>query len=829
MMKRHTLQMYLLAFLLVLSTIGMGAASPVLAAETDELPQIIARTSPSVVAIIGKPSSGKADKDTDKDRYNLAHGTGVIIKSSGVIITNAHVVKSMSNLVIVTSDGKSHNGKVTHLDEQSDLALVKIEATGLPAAAFANPKDVHVGETVVAIGTPVSFALRNSVTVGIVSGIDRSVNNQYQLIQTDAAINPGNSGGALVNKKGEVVGINTLKYAEFGVDNLGFAIPVDTINYVLKHFEAYGKVKRPYLGLKLEESWEAIVGLPSDDGLSVDYVEPDSPAAKAGFKEGDNLISLGGTSVTTAVQYNELLKQYLPGQKVSLTVQSGGSTVNREVTLGEEADSAAKETVINEDSGLNTDRGKTKIGDSVQGWSMKYPSGLSKQSQSAEGEKVQFADAKGEFSLAIQVESLEGRELSAAALLKMASEAKFGTTLEKQYVKNGNQPYAKVVGKLGDAYYQIRLHQHKDKLYMLLLTYYQDPESGTKLGPAKYNDLLDSFKTSFDSKDTKLKDIARPSGSSGQNITNDFGVVLTIPDKWRQLPYSPQAQFYNDSMTQSLSIDVTSLTEGDTLEAWAARDKKNFEETYTAPYREISDVKVGKIDGMISREQTFSSTMGDKWESEHHIYVVKDSYKYKFSIYYPEDLKEDEADRLKSSVIASIRIDGKSMDPAIGIIQDENELLDKDKTTTVINKDYGYSVKLPETWTEEYASEYEDSILEDGESFLYSFIGGYLAVDAVEGDDWKTVAGERSAEHEDSSQTDSDYKYTSKDIQLFGTTARKLTVNYSVRKVAYEETEYIFSRNGYVYLVRARINDAVRTDANKERLEKALQSLEFQK
>ncbi|WP_052487176.1 S1C family serine protease [Gordoniibacillus kamchatkensis] len=205
---------------LVLACALLAWGAPPAKAEADEaLPKVIEKTSPSVVAIIGKPS-GAGSEEWKQDRYSLAHGTGVIVKSDGVIVTNAHVVKDMTSIVVVTSDGKSYPGRTTNLDAESDLALVKIDAANLPAATLAASGDLKVGETVAAIGTPISFALRNSVTVGIVSGIDRSVSSEYPLIQTDAAINPGNSGGALVNMRGEVVGINTMKLAQYGVDNL---------------------------------------------------------------------------------------------------------------------------------------------------------------------------------------------------------------------------------------------------------------------------------------------------------------------------------------------------------------------------------------------------------------------------------------------------------------------------------------------------------------------------------------------------------------------------------------------------------------------------------
>jgi len=306
------------------------AAKPA-APVTYSIPEVIKRISPSVVAIVGKP----ADTLDQEDRFNLSHGTGVIIKADGWIVTNAHVVKEMKNLTVITLDGKQYSGTVTHMDEESDLALVKIAAYGLTPAKFAPGNAIQIGETVVAIGTPISVSLRNSASAGIISGVNRSVNSTYRLLQTDASINPGNSGGPLVNLRGEIVGINSLKFVSIGVDNLGFAIPADTVQYVVKHFFTYGKVKRPYLGAELEESWAAVVGLPTKEPLRVTRVDEGSSAAAAGVRSGDVIYAINNVTVTTLVDLNEQLKKYLPGQTVELMMQSGGDLVKRKLTLGE--------------------------------------------------------------------------------------------------------------------------------------------------------------------------------------------------------------------------------------------------------------------------------------------------------------------------------------------------------------------------------------------------------------------------------------------------------------------------------------------------------------
>ncbi|MRN54355.1 S1C family serine protease [Paenibacillus monticola] len=304
-----------------------------LVSSEDLVPQIIEAAAPSVVGIIGK-SSGEHSSGPD-DRYNLTHGSGIIIKSNGWIITNAHVIKDLQNVVVVTSDAKKYSITESYADEYSDLALIKINAKSLKPAKFASAAvDPLVGEKVIAIGTPISFSLRNSATVGVISGLDRKVDAAYRLIQSDTAINPGNSGGPLLNMKGEVLGINSLKYSAVGVENMGFAIPTETVQYIMNQLFKYGEVKRPSLGMELEESWSAIVGIPTGDPLTVTKVDTAS-ARKSGITEGDVLYSIDGHRVTSLIDINELFKSYVPGATVRLLMQSDGDIIVRKLVLGQ--------------------------------------------------------------------------------------------------------------------------------------------------------------------------------------------------------------------------------------------------------------------------------------------------------------------------------------------------------------------------------------------------------------------------------------------------------------------------------------------------------------
>lgn len=310
-----------------------GTNTATVASDENGVPDVISKLSSSVVGIIGKLKESSADYSSYGD--NLIFGSGVIYKSNGYIVTNAHVVIDMESIVVVLSNGKAYNARLKALDEQSDLALIKIDKGMLTPAVFGDISDVVVGKPVVAIGTPLSFSLRNSASKGIISGINRSTDGEYRYIQSDAAINGGNSGGPLVDMSGKVIGINTVKYVGYGVEGLNFSIPIDTVKYVLGHLEKYGKVKRPYLGVVFMEGVAAKYGLPSTEGLTISEVKKDSPAEKAGLKQEDILRSVNGVTMTTKIDYNEEMKKFLPGDTAVLELDRDGKKVQIKVTFGD--------------------------------------------------------------------------------------------------------------------------------------------------------------------------------------------------------------------------------------------------------------------------------------------------------------------------------------------------------------------------------------------------------------------------------------------------------------------------------------------------------------
>lgn len=305
--------------------------------EKKKVSEVVDEVNQSVVAIIGKNTKYReADYIYSKFPKNLQHGSGVVINGEGQIITNNHVVDGIEDIYVVTYDGNVYNGELLYADKEIDLALLKIERTDLKPIKLADENEIKVGDEVVAIGTPLFFGYRNSASKGIISGLNRPVDGTYTYLQTDASINPGNSGGPLVNMNCELVGINTLGYMFY--QGMNFSIPVSNINYFLDHFNKFGKIKRCFTGIEFEENWAALLGLPTNQGLRVVTVQKDAVVTSEQVKEGDMLESIDGKATTSIAQYNEILKNHLPDDKVKLTFSRGKDKFDITVVLKEQKD-----------------------------------------------------------------------------------------------------------------------------------------------------------------------------------------------------------------------------------------------------------------------------------------------------------------------------------------------------------------------------------------------------------------------------------------------------------------------------------------------------------
>lgn len=274
-----------------------------------------------------------------QDQESRSLGSGFIISADGHILTNAHVVDGADEVVVKLTDKREFKAKVLGADKRTDVALIKIEATGLPVVKLGDPSKLRVGEWVIAIGSP--FGFENSVTAGIVSAKGRALpqENFVPFIQTDAAINPGNSGGPLFNMKGEVVGINSQIYSRTGgYMGLAFAIPIDVAMEVQNQLRASGKVSRGRIGVVIQEVTKELAdsfGLAKPTGALVNSVEKDGPADKAGLESGDVILKFDGKTISQSADLPRIVGATKPGSKVTMQVWRKNETRELTIHVGE--------------------------------------------------------------------------------------------------------------------------------------------------------------------------------------------------------------------------------------------------------------------------------------------------------------------------------------------------------------------------------------------------------------------------------------------------------------------------------------------------------------
>lgn len=286
------------------------------------------------------------DDYQSRDRVRQGSGSGVIIREDGYIVTNNHVISGATDIKVTLNNNKTYNATIVGSDAATDVALIKIDAKGLPVLQFADSDKLRLGEWVLAIGSPLGEQLRSTITAGIVSAKGRSMPNydgEFKIesfIQTDAAVNPGNSGGALVNKSGELVGINTAIVSTTGsYTGYSFAVPSNIVSKIVSDLIDFGIVKRARLGISMkpiDEKMADEMKLSSLDGVYIDEVEKGSSADKAGVKVEDVLVAIDSFKVTTPASVQEKVNSFHPGDKATLTVIRDGKTLTLPVVFGDE-------------------------------------------------------------------------------------------------------------------------------------------------------------------------------------------------------------------------------------------------------------------------------------------------------------------------------------------------------------------------------------------------------------------------------------------------------------------------------------------------------------
>ena len=306
--------------------------------------QLVDKALPAVVSVIGSRT------DSNGQQVPFARGSGFLVRSNGLVVTNKHVVVDEGlSYTAIFSDGRKYKATVVARDPINDLALLKIDGANLPVLPLASADTIKIGQTAIAVGNSLG-RYPNTVTKGIISGVGRALTATSSggksetldaVIQTDAAINSGNSGGPLINSRGEVVGVNTAVEREgWGI---AFAIPVNEVSFVVNSYEKHGSIVRPYLGvryLNIDRELQEVLRLPYHYGALVDAgnsldvaVAANGPAHKAGIKDGDIILSVNGELLSGAKSLRSVLQQYAPNDVVTLTTARGGEVIEIRVTL----------------------------------------------------------------------------------------------------------------------------------------------------------------------------------------------------------------------------------------------------------------------------------------------------------------------------------------------------------------------------------------------------------------------------------------------------------------------------------------------------------------
>lgn len=298
-----------------------------------------------VAQSVGPAVVGITNRVVARDMFNrqvesTGWGSGVIFRNDGYIVTNNHVISDSQELIVSLADGRTFNGKLVGADELTDIAVVKIDAKDLPTAKFGNSDDIMVGETAIAIGNPMGLEYSGSVTVGVISALNRTVstNDVVSFLQTDAAINQGNSGGGLFNADGELIGIPSVKIVRNGFEGMAFAIPINTVKIVVDDLVEKGYVARPYLGITpFDKPTAARYGysLSIDKGVYVFQVALGSAADRAGLQRDDVILSINGREVNSVSEIRAEINSHKVGDTIKVTYVRDRTSHTVDVVLQE--------------------------------------------------------------------------------------------------------------------------------------------------------------------------------------------------------------------------------------------------------------------------------------------------------------------------------------------------------------------------------------------------------------------------------------------------------------------------------------------------------------
>ncbi|TJY42004.1 copper amine oxidase N-terminal domain-containing protein [Cohnella pontilimi] len=509
---------------------------------------------------------------------------------------------------------------------------------------------------------------------------------------------------------------------------------------------------------------------------------------------------------------------YLPvkvAQSLGAKVTVDSSTKEIRITATVAAAAAPK------GSSIDSDSGKSKIGDSYYEWSMNYPTGLAQDFQSEDGDQIVFRDVKKNYYLAVNVEEIpdpmSSEELRELLMMMYVDEDE--TIIDKQTVTANGVSYEKIATKgYGGFYYEFRAYQANKKVYVVIYG-----KKATSLADLrKSTGILDSFKSSFDRSDRSIKDLTKITSDLKTFKNADYGLTLTLPRQWKSNSVN-QTPYYSTNDGAYLSVDVTSLVPGDTVEAWAKRKQDLFVNIYLESYRKTVEMSDVTWNGVPAKMLKLSYSMdGTEWWEEYEVFAVQGSYRYYTELAYPVETK-NKYGTLMNTLLQSMKINFKTVEQNFGNIPDESDMVDWTKTVTKTDQEYGYSVTVPAAW--------RSGPNMGGGFSAYSLPGGSFAVMVFEDmPDPQTFIADMRDKNVKQAAENSKFKLIENTTVTFaGKTAVKLVAEDTRNsfKYPYTETVYLFEHKGNVYLIDGLYYHANGTETVKKQLEDALNSFKL--
>lgn len=467
---------------------------------------------------------------------------------------------------------------------------------------------------------------------------------------------------------------------------------------------------------------------------------------------------------------------------------------------------------------LDSDLGKTMIGDSYYGWSMKYPTGLVKDSQSFQGDYISFSDAKSTYEMYIHIVDEQPENLSGAGLLSRLVDSSDYTVLSKGFVNDPKQPYARLISKdSGGWVYEERAYQSGDRIFYVTLVIYDEADFRNPAKYSGYKDLLDSFTLSYPKGSSTVKDLSTVEGNFRWYTQEDMGLKLKVPANWQNSYNQAFTQFSSADGRQWIKVKITSKEEGLTLDDWAKRHEQMYRDQIHESYLKVDSAPASTmVAGVPAIEQKFSSSDGAFWYSEHDFFFFKGNYKVYVEIAYDPEATEQEKKELVQTIKQSLTVNQSAMNPAMGEIADD-DLVDQDQMATIKFAEQKFSISIPEHWKE---------IRGDGITKTYEFLGGNAMILAGPG----KIAAVRKEVEQSIKENSSSYAYLIKEnkpITVAGANGYKLYVVGNNDGARFEKTIYLLEKGKNMYMIAFTVSEWVKTKALEQRLQKIIDSIQF--